>query len=113
MKKKLVQLTSTLCGLALVMAAGMAHAAEETAEAASSGDIVKFALALAAGFGIAIASAAGATAQGRSVAAAMEGIARNPGARDQMFIPLVLGLVLIESLVIYSLIICFMLVGKI
>lgn len=87
--------------------------AEEAAEAASRQDIVKFALALAAGFGIAIASAAGATAQGRSVVAAMEGISRNPGARDQMFIPLVLGLVLIESLVIYSLIICFMLVGKI
>jgi F-type H+-transporting ATPase subunit c len=50
--------------------------------------------------------------QGRATAAAVEGIARNPGARDKLFTPMILGLVLIESLVIYALVIAFMLVGK-
>ena len=111
--RKAARILTKLAVFMILTASGAALAAEETSHAASSGDLTKFALALAAGFGIAIASAAGATAQGRSVAAAMEGLSRNPSARDQMFIPLVLGLVLIESLVIYSLIICFMLVGKI
>lgn len=93
---------------------GLALAAQEGATEAASqgGELGKFALAIAGGFSIAIAAAGGAIAQGRSVASAMEGIARNPEARAQMFVPLVLGLVFIESLVIYCLIIAFTLVGK-
>jgi len=60
---------------------------------------------LAAGIGIAIAALGGATAQGRTASSALEGIARNPGAADKMFVPMVLGLVLIESLVIYALVV--------
>lgn len=73
---------------------------------------VKTFVALAAGFGIAIASFGGALGQGRVGAATMEGIARNPGAAGAMFVPFILGLALIESLVIYTLIIAFMLIGK-
>ncbi len=73
---------------------------------------VKTIIALAAGFGIAIASFGGAIGQGRVGAATMEGIARNPGAASAMFVPFILGLALIESLVIYTLIISFILVGK-
>ena len=69
-------------------------------------------LAIAAGFGIAIAAFGGALAQGKAVTATMEGIARNPGAAGKMFVPMILGLALIESLVIYSLVISFSLVGK-
>jgi F-type H+-transporting ATPase subunit c len=75
-------------------------------------DVQKFA-ALAAGLGIAIAAFGGALAQGKAAAAALEGIARNPGAAQKLFTPLILGLALIESLVIYALLISFMLVGKI
>jgi F-type H+-transporting ATPase subunit c len=42
----------------------------------------------------------------------MEGIARNPGASGKMFVPMILGLALIESLVIYCLVIAFALIGK-
>lgn len=70
-------------------------------------------LAIASGLGLGMAALGGALGQGRAVAAAMEGIARNPGAREQMFIPLVLGLVFIESLVIYMLVLAIMLQGKI
>ncbi len=69
--------------------------------------------AIAAAFAISIAAFGGALAQGRAAAAALEGIARNPQAQDKIFTPMILGLALIESLVIYALIIAFMLVGKI
>ncbi|MCB9545069.1 MAG: ATP synthase F0 subunit C [bacterium] len=71
------------------------------------------ALAIAAGLAIGIAAAGGAIGQGRAAAAALEGIARNPGAQNKIFTPMILGLALIESLVIYALIIAFLLQGKI
>ncbi|MBI2646392.1 MAG: ATP synthase F0 subunit C, partial [Deltaproteobacteria bacterium] len=51
--------------------------------------------------------------QGKAAASALEGIARNPGASDKIFVPMIIGLALIESLVIYALVIAFMLAGKI
>ena len=62
---------------------------------------------LAAGLAIAIGALGGALAQGRLAAAAMEGIARNPQAGKTMFVPFIIGLALIESLVIYCLVIAF------
>ena len=56
----------------------------------------------AAAAAIAIAAAFGATAQGRAVVGACESLARNPGAAPQIRFSLLLGLVLIESLVIYA-----------
>lgn len=85
-----------------------AEAAVEVAKANNGGLI-----ALAAGLGIAIAAFGGALGQGRAAATALEGIARNPGAADKLFTPMILGLALIESLVIYALIIAFVLQGKI
>ncbi len=70
-------------------------------------------VAIAAGLGIALAAFGGALGQGRAASAALEGISRNPNASDKLFTPMLLGLALIESLVIYSLIISFMLVFKI
>src|SRR6476469_8827296 len=64
---------------------------------------------LAAGFGIALAAFGGALGQGRTASTALDGIARNPGAADKLFTPMIIGLALIESLVIYSLIISFLL----
>lgn len=61
--------------------------------------------ALAAGLAIAIAAFGGALGQGRAAQAALEGIARNPSAADKMTTPLILSLALIESLVIYALLI--------
>ena len=67
---------------------------------------------LAIGFGLGIAAFGGAMGQGRAATAALEGIARNPGASGKIFTPMILGLALIESLVIYSLLISFLLLGK-
>lgn len=88
--------------------ADAAKVAVELAKAGNGGLI-----ALAAGLGIAIAAFGGALGQGRAAATALEGIARNPGAADKLFTPMILGLALIESLVIYALIIAFVLQGKI
>jgi F-type H+-transporting ATPase subunit c len=61
------------------------------------------------GFALAFAAAFGALAQGRSVSAAVEAIARNPSAANDIRGNLILGLVLIESLVIYVLLIALIL----
>ncbi len=85
--------------------------AEGTAAAGGASD--KGYIALAIGLGLGIAAAGGGLGQGKAAAAALEGIGRNPGAAKEIFTPLLLSLALIESLVIYSLVISFMLLGKI
>jgi F-type H+-transporting ATPase subunit c len=72
----------------------------------------EFTMKTGAGIAIALAAFGGAIGQGRSVAAALEGIARNPEASGKVLVPMILGLALIESLVIYALIIAFQLSGK-
>ena len=66
-----------------------------------------------ASLGIGLAAFGGALGQGRAAAGALESIGRNPGSSDKVFTPMILGLALIESLVIYALVISFMLLGKI
>lgn len=67
--------------------------------------------ALAAGLCIAIAAFGGALGQGKAATAALEGIARNPAAQNKLFVPMIIALALIESLVIYALIIAFSIKG--
>jgi F-type H+-transporting ATPase subunit c len=62
-------------------------------------------VALTSGFSMAIASAGCGIAQAKAVAAACEGMARNPGAAAAIRFALILGLVLIESLALYTLVI--------
>ncbi|MNY28584.1 ATP synthase subunit c [compost metagenome] len=62
-------------------------------------------VAIAAALAIAISVLGGALAQGKTAATALDGIARNPAASGKLLIPMILGLALIESLVIYALII--------
>ncbi len=90
---------------ALVLVAGATAPlyAQEPAVAAG-GEIAKWSI-ITAGFALAFAAGLGALAQGRGVASAAEAIARNPGAAGDIRGSLILGLVLIESLVIYVLLI--------
>jgi F-type H+-transporting ATPase subunit c len=60
---------------------------------------------VSAGFGMAIASGLCGLAQAKAVAASAEGMARNPGAAGAIRFALLLGLVLIESLALYTLVI--------
>ena len=84
--------------------------AQEAGEAASHGGA---GVALAAGLAIALAAFGGALGQGKAAAAALEGIARNPDAAGKIQTPMIIALALIESLVIYALLIAFMLQGKV
>ena len=63
--------------------------------------------AIAAGIGFAIAVFGGALGQSRIGAAACEGAARNPGAAGRIQVMMILGLALIESLVLFALLVVF------
>ena len=104
---------SLILGAAMALAASSAFAQEVGAGGGSGGSLPLAALALAAGLGIALAAFGGALAQGRAAASALDGVARNPGAGGRIQTLLILGLALIESLVIYALVIAFMLQSKI
>jgi F-type H+-transporting ATPase subunit c len=92
-----------------------AMAAEEAAAAPAAGldPIVKAMIAIAAGIGLGIAALGGAMGQGRAIAAALDGIGRNPGASGKIMTPMIIGLAMIESLVIYSLVVSLLLMFKI
>ncbi len=69
-------------------------------------------LALAVGLGLPIAVLSAAAGQGRAAAAALEGIARQPEAAGRIQTAMIIALALIESLVIYALLMFFLLNGK-
>lgn len=81
--------------------------------AASNAFDVQSMAAIGAGIAIGLAVLGGATGQGRAAAAALEGISRNPGAAPRIQTPMILGLALIESLVLFAFVIAFLLQGKI
>lgn len=99
-------------GLAVMGFAGSAFAQDAVVSVEAAKASANAWIAMAAAIAIAIAALGGALGQSRAAAAALEGIARNPGAADKLFTPMILGLALIESLVIYALIIAFLLQGK-
>lgn len=111
-------LSTAISFVAVALVASFAMA-DDTAVAATTaattglGEKVKMLLAIAAGLGMASASVGGALGQGKAVAAALEGIARNPGAKSAVQTPMIIGLALIESLVLLTFVISIMLVGKI
>ena len=87
---------------AFVLVAGFAAPlyAQGGESAALNIEIAKWSI-ITAGFALGIGGGLAALGQGRAVAAAAEGIARNPGAAGEIRGVLLLGLVLIESLAIY------------
>jgi F-type H+-transporting ATPase subunit c len=98
-----------LAGMAVLGVPGVALAAEG---AQSGGWIAPFAV-IAAGVGMAIAAGLCGLGQGRAVAAAVEAMARQPGAAARIQLAMIIGLALIESLAIYTLVIALILLfGK-
>ncbi len=108
MTKRVVLFLSTFVGMMLVTTAAFAQAG-----AADNQFTLAAYTSLAAGLAIGVAAFGGAIGQARAAAAALEGIARNPNASGRIFTPFILGLALIESLVIYALLIAFSLNGHI
>lgn len=102
MKKIIFFLALTM--LLISIAAPFAAAAEEAAKAAGKLDYFK-AIGVVAPIVIALAAIGGAISQSNAVRGAVEGIARNPGASGKITVAMILGLALIESLVIYTLVV--------
>ncbi len=96
-------LVSLMLGF-VVLGLGSPAYAQEGAAAAAAGAAVQWSI-ITAGFALAIAAFGAALGQGKAVASAAESIARNPGAAGEIRGALILGLVLIESLVIYVLLV--------
>ena len=97
-----------ISSLAFAQGTGAAPSEAELAHIHNGGWV-----ALAAGIGLGLAALGGGLGQGRAASAALDGIARNPGASGKLFLPMILGLAFIESLVIYSLLFALMTMGKI
>ena len=96
---------SLMCFLLVLFAVALASPLyAQGAEPAPDSVLVQWSI-ITAGFALAIAAAGGAVGQGRAIASAAEAIARNPGAVAEIRGVLILGLVLIESLVIYVLLV--------
>jgi F-type H+-transporting ATPase subunit c len=62
---------------------------------------------IGAGLGMGLAAGMCGLGQGKAVGSAVEALARNPGARGGIFTFLILGLALIESLTLFTLVIVF------
>ena len=112
--KKLSTVALLTALILLVAGPGALLAAEEAGATSAGGPsgLLGMGIALATGLAIGIAALGGGIGQGIAVRGAMEGIARNPGASGKIMTTLIIGLALIESLVIYALVISFILQGK-
>ncbi len=90
----------------LLLSAAQAFAQEAAAAQTAMGDkgMIVLGLGLALGLGVFGAT----TGQGRVGASAMEGLARNPQARNAMFVPMIVVLALIESLFILTWLVAFL-----
>jgi F-type H+-transporting ATPase subunit c len=102
-----------IIALATIVASAPAFAQEAAVAATSAGITNAGIIALAAGIAIGIGVLGGALGQAKTAAAALEGIARNPAAQPKIFIPMIIGLALTESLVILAFLIANGLAGKV
>jgi F-type H+-transporting ATPase subunit c len=106
-KMKVKSVMMAVAGLFMSTAAFAEEAAHAAATAAASTGAMDLA-GLGAGLGLGLAALGGALGQGKTAASALEGISRNPAASDKVFTPMIIGLALIESLVLYAFVIAFL-----
>ncbi len=100
--------------LTMLIVLGVASVAlAEDGSAKAAGMWIFFGIALACGFGIGVAALGTGLSMGNAINAALSGIARNPEASGQIQVNMIIGLALIESLCIYALVICLIMVFKI
>ena len=103
--KKIVTLILVVLGIMMLATPVLAQVQPQTAEAAAASAVgYRY---IAAGIGFAIAVFGGAIGQSKVAAAACEGTARNPGASARIQTMMILGLALIESLVLFALLVVF------
>jgi len=100
--------TSKFFGVTIFLAvlAGMPLLAQEGGLSESKFKLYFLSIIVGAGI-IVLAVAAGATCQAKAISSACEGISRNPASAPTIRFILLLGLILIETLVIYALLVTF------
>lgn len=97
MKKAMLVMTALATAL-LIAPAAFAQAADQAAGGGGKG-----LAAIAVAFGMGIAAFGCGLGQGRIASAACEGMARNPGAAGPIRAAMILGLVFVETLVLFTL----------
>ena len=111
--KKITKLMVILTALLIVvgfMATPLRSYAATTGEAAVEAQDPTSAKAMSAAIAIGAAAAAGAIAMGMVIAKTVDGIARQPEAEGKMRTAMMLGLVFVETVVIYALIVAILIV---
>ncbi len=109
-KKKLLLFVAAVVGVLATPAIALAQGA---ANAPSNRFDTNGYLAIGAAIAIGLAALGGTLGQGRATSAALEGIARQPSAAPRILTPMILGLALIESLVLFAFVIAYFLQGNI
>ncbi len=104
MRSKLTVIAATLFAVTPVFA-------QDAAAQMGAGNKGMYAIGAALALGL--AALGGALGQGKLGAAAMEGLARNPQARSAIFVPMIIGLVFIETLVLFTFALSFTVQGYI
>jgi F-type H+-transporting ATPase subunit c len=103
-----------LASIAAISSVGLVPSsafAQAVGSAANTFDM-QAAATIGASLAIGLAVLGGALGQGRAAAAALEGISRNPGATSRIQTPLIIGLALIESLVLFAFAVAYLLQDK-
>lgn len=98
---KLSKLFAVAVGLLI---SGVAFAEGDAGSAVSAGGLV----AIGSGLAMGLAAIGASGGQGRAAGSALEGIARNPGSRDAVFVPLLLSLAFIELSALLGFVVAFM-----
>src|SRR5690349_7220353 len=101
---------ASLAGITSIVLAP-SSALAQAAGAANSYDM-QAAATIGAALAIGLAVLGGALGQGRAAAAALEGISRYPGATSRIQTPMIIGLALIESLVLFAFALAYLLQDK-
>ena len=100
----------TIALAAPAFAADAPAASEPAAQAETQEDSVVGLKAIAAGIAVGIAAAGGAVGMGMSTAKSVESIARQPEAEGKVRTTLMLGLVFIETAIIYALLVVILII---
>jgi F-type H+-transporting ATPase subunit c len=103
-----------LASIAAVSTVGLvpSSAFAQAVGAASNSFDMQAAATIGAALAIGLAVLGGTLGQARAAAAALEGISRNPGATSRIQTPMIIGLALIESLVLFAFAVAFLLQSK-
>ena len=106
MKKLVRNISASVLGMLTVLSVNMPIFAEEVNETASAtGD-----KAIASAIAIGLAAAAGAIGMGLAISKSAEGVSKQPEASGKIQTLLMLGLVFIETAIIYALIVAILII---